>query len=457
MIQKIKLLILLGGLCGCLCACEGETMTQADKYWVDAQSANCLEDYLAEEGEYLDWETVQREAGNEALSMQQQFRIVSLLCTYEYQCLSEADDTQSSRYQQLVGEDELKMFRMEYPDSAPYANAYLKKVNTQKDEFWKSFEVIFDLGDYLEALIAAAGELDGQTVFNLLDGLNENDIWGIKFKDALIKWIKVHPEEMVAYIDVLAEKGVFEDWGIYEWQRVFLYNNYAPYEINTATTDDGLSYISSVREKLIPHLGSEFESAFEQRSELEEGYYYNTMLTVGVNETFDVDAALEVKRPEKIALEGKKVIAFYRNPNANEFEGSPTTLRILGDFMVGLSEEEYPKTAAEADYYLVLTAFYEYGGTYQSVFGREMPIQWVTSWTPVDLYEAKTGQFLGRIGTLLETSPDTMDIWRDEEKESIIYPELVLSDVLLYIYHNMNEPEKYAYLLDSIPENAGWN
>ncbi len=50
-----------------------------------------------------------------------------------------------------------------------------------------------------------------------------------------------------------------------------------------------------------------------------------------------------------------------------------------------------------------------------------------------------------------------MDIWRDEEKESIIYPEQVSSDVLLYLYHNMNEPEKYAYLLDSIPENAGWN
>lgn len=75
----------------------------------------------------------------------------------------------------------------------------------------------------------------------------------------------------------------------------------------------------------------------------------------------------------------------------------------------------------------------------------------------MDLYEAKTGQFLGRIGTLLEASLETMDIWRDEKKESIIYPELVSSDVLLYIYHNMNEPEKYAYLLDSIPESAGWN
>ena len=49
---------------------------------------------------------------NEELSLQQQFKIVSLLCTYEYQCLLEADDTELSYYQRLSGEDELRMFRI---------------------------------------------------------------------------------------------------------------------------------------------------------------------------------------------------------------------------------------------------------------------------------------------------------------------------------------------------------
>lgn len=454
--QKIKLLIILGMLCGCLCACGGETMTQGDKYWVDAQSARSLEDYLADEDVSIDWETLREELENEELSLQQQFKGVSLLCTYEYQCLSEADDTEVSYRQWLAKEDELRMFRKDYPNSSPFANAFLKKVNTEEDEFWEAFVVTFGLCDYLEALIAAADELDGQTVLNLLEGLNENEMWGRKLKAALMKWIQVHPEAMEDYIEVLIEKGYCADWGIYQWQHVFLYNEYDPYGINTSTIDDALSYISGVRKILIPQLGSEFERVFEQRSELEEGSYYNTMLTVGVDETLEVEEVTEVSRPEKIVLEGKKVIAFYRNPYAQEFEGSPTPLRILGDFMTGLSEKEYPETVAEADYYLVLTAFYEYGGTYENAFGRESPIQWVFSWTPVDLYEAKTGRFLGRIGTLLEKSPNSIGVWSDEEKEYIRYPEPVSADVLSYIYHNINEPEKYVQWLYSVLETEEW-
>ena len=56
------------------------------------------------------------------------------------------------------------MFRMDYLDSSVYANAYLKKMNTQKDEFWDAFVVVFDPCDYLEALIADDDELDEQTL-----------------------------------------------------------------------------------------------------------------------------------------------------------------------------------------------------------------------------------------------------------------------------------------------------
>lgn len=331
-------------------------MTQGDKYWADAQfqREGGLEAYVADEDVCIDWDVLRKEAENEELSMQQQFKIVSLLCTYEYQCLLEDDDTEFSSHQRLVREDELKMFRKKYPDSSPYANAYLKKVNTAADEFWKAFEVTFGSCDFLEALVAAADELDGQTVFNLTEGLNEDEMWGMKLKAALMKWIQVHPEAMEDYIEGLIEKGYCENWGIYQWQRVFLYNEYVPYGINTATIDDALSYISGVREILIPQLGAEFD------------------------------------------------------------------------------------------------------GKYQSVFGREMPIQWVFSKTPVDLYEAKTGRFLGRIGVLLEAPPDSMDIWADEEKEYICYPELVSADVLSYVYHNINEPEKYADLMYSIPKRDEW-
>lgn len=73
------------------------------------------------------------------------------------------------------------------------------------------------------------------------------------------------------------------------------------------------------------------------------GQYYSTNLAITVNET------LELKEPDKdnlqetIDLDGKKILAFYRNPQIAEFKGSPTQLRVLGDFMLGLSKEEYPK------------------------------------------------------------------------------------------------------------------
>lgn len=231
--QTIKLLVVAVLLCGCLSACKGETMTQADKYWTDAQSANGLENYLADKGAQLDWETVRGEAENEELSMQQQFRIVLLLSVYEYQCISKAIDTASPHGQQPFREDSLRMFCVDYPDSSAYVNAYLKKVNTQEAEFWDAFVVVSGSCDYLEALIAAADELDEQTLFNLLEGLNENEMWGMKLKTALQKWIWAHPEETQDYLALLKEKGFYEDFGLYESTRVYMENYAAWHEAKT--------------------------------------------------------------------------------------------------------------------------------------------------------------------------------------------------------------------------------
>lgn len=65
----------------------------------------------------------------------------------------------------------------------------------KKDEFWDAFVVTSGSCDYLDDLLAAADELDEQTIFNLLEGLNENEMWGMKLQTAVKKWIWVHPEE----------------------------------------------------------------------------------------------------------------------------------------------------------------------------------------------------------------------------------------------------------------------
>ena len=121
--------------------------------------------------------------------------------------------------------------------------------------------------------------------------------------------------------------------------------------------------------------------------------------------------------------------------------------------MMKLSEEEYPKTFAEADYYLVLSAYYGNGGAYKGLMSENHTrIQRYFALTSVDLYEAKTGQFLHHFGILLEETPEVIRYWRDEENKFAYYPDPVSADDLSCIYYNVNEPEKYEHLLYNIPE-----
>ena len=155
----------------------------------------------------------------------------------------------------------------------------------------------------------------------------------------------------------------------------------------------------------------------------------------------------EEGEPEAIEIEGKKVIALYRNLQGEEFDDSPPSLRVIGDFMLELPEEEYPATVEEVDYYLVLTANYEEGGFYQNSDGSETAIREINSSTSVDLYEAGTGMLLRRLGSILETAPESIFTSDDEGSR---YPEMAGADVLSYIYHHINEPESYVSLMDHL-------
>ena len=125
---------------------------------------------------------------------------------------------------------------------------------------------------------------------------------------------------------------------------------------------------------------------------------------------------------------------------------APPSWQILGDFIMGLPEEEIPATLAEADYYLVLTADHQFGNYYQSQTGKPLDIQAVYSITSLDLYDAATGVFLRHIGKVMENPSNT--IVRNMDRKGAQYPELTKADVLSYIYHNINDPDSYQVLLD---------
>lgn len=150
---------------------------------------------------------------------------------------------------------------------------------------------------------------------------------------------------------------------------------------------------------------------------------------------------------ETIETEGKKLIAFYRNPENAEFKDSPAPLRILGDFMLSLPKEEYPGSMAETDYFLVMTPDYQLGEYYKDKeTGNDTPIQEVSSRTSIDLYDAKTGALLRHLGNMIETASESIVYRLDDD--SLRYPEPVSAGVLSYIYHNVNDPDKYTALLN---------
>ena len=98
------------------------------------------------------------------------------------------------------------------------------------------------------------------------------------------------------------------------------------------------------------------KDSYCKTSDINGEEYYSTDLAVTIKEDLQLSEPREDNLPETIDLEGKKVAAFYHNPAAGEDADAPPAWRILGDFIMGLPDEEIPATLADADYYLVLTS-----------------------------------------------------------------------------------------------------
>ena len=171
--------ILIAALClmlGCLTACKGGASTEAGRFWKAAAKADSMEAYVEEHAEDLDLETLKAEAGADDASLSQQFQAVALLCAAEYQGYL-------STQEGSVWEDDF--FTFDYPVSASYADSYFAKVNTEGEEFWTSMKEAFYPYDCLMPMFGAAGNLEGQTLVNLLEGEPEDSTLATEIEDAV--------------------------------------------------------------------------------------------------------------------------------------------------------------------------------------------------------------------------------------------------------------------------------
>ena len=483
-----KSVVLLCGFLACisLTACQGGgAKSKGEEYWSSARKAESFETYVTEHGAEWDLEALKQEASSADSSYSQRFKAAALLCAQEYQSNRPTDSDDSWKD---------GAFALDYPQSGEYAVNCLSQVTAGGEEFWTSFEDAFTPYDYFWPLLAAADDLDGQALAALWKGIPD-ETYGYELKDVIEKWVQKKPESIVRVGDALMEAGYYEDWSYTDWLNTYFQNAEDNKAVSTDSVQDVLDYIAYVQ-KLLPQLEEE-SGTIKQTSDVSGEEYYNTKMMVAVNSSLDLkegsqgtagDGAAEGESagneaaengaaagepaegegagngaaagepaegegaenaaPGAIEIEGKKVIAFYQNTQAEEFPGSPAPLHVIGDFMFGLPSGEFAASPEEADYYLVLTPNYEYGEYYQINGGSDSKIQEVYSSTSIDLYEASTGNLLRHVGNIQENAPER--IFTSYDDETAQYPEVTKADVLSYIYHNINTPDLYVAMLDNI-------
>lgn len=443
--MKKRLLAVVGCLAAvCLTACQGKSA--ADANWAAAKKTVSLEEYLKQEGSKIDVEALKKEADSEESSLSQQFKAAALLGGLEYWNHIEEENLAENTGE---AKDKNRGFQYGYPVSGPYASRFLENVNAGGDGFWPAFDEAFYPYDCFMPLLAAADGIDGQTVLKLLEGIPGDSRYGDKLEAAIDRWMEYHPVKMALTGGEFMDAAYFEDWDMDDWSSVYFYNISNPGSVQTDTAKEALTYISYLRGTMLPELEAEFgKDKIYKESQIEGQGYYDTKLAVTIGEALELQEPVQEGLPEVIETEGKTLAAFYRNPDTEEFKDASAPLRMMGDFMLTLADEEYPESVSDADYYLVLTPHYEYGDFYQLQTGKETKVRQVNSSTSIDLYEAKTGTFLRHLGNVMEKPAET--VFKNSDVEALEYPKLVSADVLYYIYHNINEPEKYISLTDQI-------
>ncbi len=421
--MKRKMWIIVGCLALCLTGCGKQPLTYAESCWESISYSTKLDEYVAENAGGLDVEALKSEAGDAESTLSQQYMATALLCATEY------------------GEGQ-------YSVSSPYADAFLAKVLTEEENFWKTLEEVSNFDIFFRPMLDAAKELDGELLVKLVQGIPEDSSYKYGLQKELDSWIEENPVKLLETGDELIASGYFDDWISSQWSTVFFYN-----EPQVDSMADAVKYMVYLRDTILPlaQAGAN-PTLYVGPSSLTGEDYLSTELMVAIGEGITLQEPGNEDLSEEIVTEGKKVVALYRNLQEAEFPYSPKPLRLIGDFMLNLPGQECPASIEEADYYLVLTPAYEYGDYYYYDNGEASDVREVHSTTSVDLYEAGTGKFLRHLGNVLEDS--ARGIFSSGSDNAPRYPEEVNADILYYIYSHVNDPDAYAFLVDHIGDKA---
>ncbi|MGL5436782.1 MAG: DUF4352 domain-containing protein [Lachnospiraceae bacterium] len=450
-------------LAGCGDGGMSASGSKYEKVWSSAVSDGGIRDYVKEHMDELDMEALETEAGNDELSLNQQFHATVLMCELEFQRYMKDKDERVKTYDKdglningtvYISDDRTEIskgddvFAAEYPISAAYAERFLAKVETAGEEFWDAVEVAKYPYNYFMNLFAAADSVSGETLVKMITESPEtpSDLQTGLTK-AIDKWLEQDPQRLLESGEQLMQADYFKDDTFYNLSTRFIKSSSDPVWFEDA--DMGLDYLEFMKTTMFPVFEQKYSADFKAKvkeSELLGTTYYSTGLNISTTDILDLKE--ESTEAEYVELEGKKVVAFYHNPDRTEFTDSPAPLTIMGDFMLSLPEEQSARSLEEADNYLVLTPNYVLGDYYTMSSSNSIQIRQVFSFTSIDLYEAATGMLIRHIGMIKESPSDSVYYQSGDNRSSLEYPNMVSADELLFIYQSINEPEQFQHMME---------
>ncbi|GEM_PF-3430833 len=468
--HHVILAVLGASLAVFLSACQGGGGSASggtyDKVWKKAVSDGSIREYVKTNKSELDIAELEKAAGDESTTLNQQFKATVLLCELEYQNYM-TDNEQTvpvynkdgtningtnyvldNRIEIARGDD---IFAAEYPVGSAYAERFLAQVENGGEGFWEAIESASYPYNYFMNLFAASDSLSGDTLVKLtMECPDSPSSLKEDITKAADKWLSVNPQKLPEVGEQLVQAGYFKDKKLYDLSVAFFGTPTEPVRLDDV--NEGLAYIQFMKTTMFPMYEQDFSDDFKSKkvdSELLGSTYYSTGMDLVVPDMLDLKEEVTETETETVELDGKKVVAFYHNPDNTEFADSPEPLRVLGDFMLTLPEDQAAATLEEADYYLVLTPDYVLGEFYQMNSSAAMEIQEVYSFTSVDLYDAASGMLVRHLGTVKESPSDSLFYRTDEDRSELEYPAMVSADQLLFMYQNINEPDIYRHLTEA--------
>lgn len=447
-------LLIAGGLTAC--RQMDHLQSPAKTWWVNAQEADTVRDYVEMHMDELDIEVLKDVAGGEKYTAIHQFQALVLLCELEYWMQVKADPNADSmlnhdRRAAYSGDD---IYRYSYPISSSYVTRYLSRVKTEEKKFWSSLEKAKSSHNYFMQFFAALNDIDEDTLVQLTLNMPKKyqDTYGDQMRSAVEKWFIERPDQYLESGIILADAGYMEPLSGYELEARFFEGSSDAEGIWADSEDEALDYVQYVKDTVVPTMVQIDKTRYLSDSVITGQESYHTSLFISIDKELQLDNS-EAKNPEGfIETEGKKVVAFYQNPYHLEFQHSPSSLRLIGDFSLTLSDAHFPEKIADADYFLVLTPSYEYGDFYKNRLKQTLDIRPVHSITTIELYDAKSRTLIRHLGDIRE---EAEYIYVDDSKAAAggdSYPRVAGADLLTYIYENINQPELYANMA-ALPGN----